>query len=158
MTSKSAHNGFWQTSDFLVIITLALGYILEKYVYEPGPIPLIEQWRYIDGGLVISLGVALIILAHITMRRENQPTAPGRPTTQIVHNGIFRVSRNPLYLGVVIAIIGIGIASDYLWFIFLSPLMVVAFNIVLIIPEERYLDDLFGEEYSAYRQKVRRWL
>lgn len=151
MKKNSAHNTFSQTSDALVIITLILGGILENYIFEPGPIPIAPLGRYISGGFVIALGVLLIILAHLNMRRAKQPTAPGKPTTQIVDNGVFRYSRSPLYLGVITAIIGIGITSDYLWFVFLLPLLVVAFNIVLIIPEERYLISLFGDEYSSYR-------
>ncbi len=91
------------------------------------------------------------------MSKEKQPTAPGQPTTKIVSDGIFQYSRNPLYLGVVIAMPGFGLAFNNIWLIILTMPLIIAFNYLLIKPEEKYLLEKFGDTYRGYTHHVRRW-
>jgi protein-S-isoprenylcysteine O-methyltransferase Ste14 len=75
-----------------------------------------------------------------------------------VTDGVFRVSRNPMYLGLVLLLIGwavwLGSASPWL----VPPLFVIVLTVVQIIPEERVLHRLFGEQYVSYQRSVARWI
>jgi protein-S-isoprenylcysteine O-methyltransferase Ste14 len=95
-------------------------------------------------------------IATITRAGSNVPT--NRPTTSIVDTGPYRFTRNPIYLGMMLGLVGLAIAFDSLW-----PLVaLVPFALVIrygvIAREEAYLERTFGEVYRRYRARVRRWL
>ena len=83
---------------------------------------------------------------------------PPRETTVLVTSGMYRYSRNPMYLGLVL----LTIAATIFFGTWLGIVIVVAFifllNLLQIIPEEEALLDIFGEEYIEYKKKVRRWI
>ena len=100
----------------------------------------------------------MVIWTKRTMSYAKQPTKPGEPTTKLVTGGPFAISRNPIYLGGTVSCLGVAFLFDLPWFL---PLMIAAtlFTMVfLVLPEERYLEALFGEEYRSYKESVRRWL
>jgi protein-S-isoprenylcysteine O-methyltransferase Ste14 len=80
------------------------------------------------------------------------------PTTTIVDTGPYRFTRNPIYLGIFLGLVGLAIAFDSLW-----PLVtLVPFTLVIrygvVAREEAYLERKFGHAYRRYRSRVRRWL
>jgi len=158
MEQKSAHSSIWYTTDFMILTAVAAGLVLENFVLEFGPLPVSSTLRLGLGGLLILVGILLIIFAKYEFHKSKQPSMPGKPTTKIVKSGIFKYSRNPLYLGIVIAFAGVGVMFDMVWFILLDIPLGMVFNKVLIVPEERYLSENFGEEYLLYMRNVRRWL
>ena len=83
---------------------------------------------------------------------------PTLPTTSIVTSGPYQYSRNPLYLGLTLFFVGLTLTMNTWWGILaLIPLVVVMHNAV-IVREEQYLEEKFGEIYRQYRSKVRRYL
>jgi protein-S-isoprenylcysteine O-methyltransferase Ste14 len=95
-------------------------------------------------------------LATITRAGSNVPT--NRPTTSIVDAGPYRFTRNPIYLGMMLGLVGLAIAFDSLWpLVTLVPFaLVIRYGVVA--REEAYLERTFGEVYRRYRARVRRWL
>ena len=87
-----------------------------------------------------------------------QPTDPGHPTTKVIKTGVFAISRNPLYLGGVLVLLGIALALNMLWALVMLLLSMILCYYILIIPEERYLSAKFGDEYKEYVASVHRWL
>ena len=83
---------------------------------------------------------------------------PGGATALVLRTGPFRVSRNPLYLGLIALDIAIALLAHSFWALVLVPVGVVALSWGAVRPEERYLSATFGAEYDAYRARVRRWL
>jgi len=158
MVQKSAHNSIWKTTDVMITITLVAGIILDIFVLNLGSIPFSPLFRLFLGSFFILVGLSLILLAKKAFNKNKQPSGPGKPTTKIVDDGIFKYSRNPLYLGIVITLIGGGITFDNLWFIVLVIPLIAVIHFALIIPEEQYLLDIFGEDYEIYLKNVRRWL
>lgn len=158
MTQKSAHKSIWQTTDAMIIIVLILGFIFNNYVYSFSGIHISNIFRYGAGGLFLLSGLFLVIRAKMEFSNLKQPSGPGEPTTKIVDSGIFKYSRNPLYLGILITFVGIGVSFVNLWYIILSVPLGLVIHYVLVLPEERYLSELFGEEYESYTTRVRRWL
>ena len=105
------------------------------------------------GGLVAVFGVAAFRRARTTVN----PTRP-QSTSSLVSGGVYRVSRNPMYLGFVLALVGVAfLLSNALSLVFI-PAFVLYMNRFQIGPEERVLTAIFGEEFTTYRQRVRRWV
>ena len=110
------------------------------------------------GVAVFALAVALLISAVITIRRAGTHVETHLPTTRIVHSGPYRFSRNPIYLAMMIGLVGLSIAFNSLWVL----VMLVPFSLVIrygvVAREEAYLERKFGDIYRLYRSRVRRWL
>ena len=112
-------------------------------------------------GIVLSgAGFIMAFVGVITFRRAGttiHPTTPHKATA-LVTGGIYRHTRNPMYLGVLLVLLGWGIFLASLPALFLLPLFVVYMTRFQIMPEERAMTALFGAEYTAYKLKVRRWI
>jgi protein-S-isoprenylcysteine O-methyltransferase Ste14 len=111
-------------------------------------------------GALVAAGAGICVAAVVSFRRANTTVNPTRPeaTSALVTSGIYRFSRNPMYLGFLLILIG--------WAAFLSsvpaltgaPLFVLYMNRFQVRPEEKAMSSIFGEEYEAYKTEVRRWL
>jgi protein-S-isoprenylcysteine O-methyltransferase Ste14 len=109
----------------------------------------------------VVLGVLAVVVGlagQQALRRAGTPILPGRTTTALVVRGPYRFSRNPLYVGLTLLYLAIACGLGMLWPILLLPLVLVAMHWLVIVPEERYLEAKFGDEYRAYRARVRRWV
>jgi protein-S-isoprenylcysteine O-methyltransferase Ste14 len=112
------------------------------------------------GGLVAAVGIAIAVAAFARFRNAGTTVNPLDPSkaSRLVTDGVFRVSRNPMYLGLVLLLIGwavwLGSASPWL----VPPLFVIVLTVVQIIPEEQALSRNFGESYLLYRRSVTRWI
>lgn len=115
--------------------------------------------------LLVWAGIALAVFAIIialavngVFKRVGTAIEPWKPTTQLVSTGLYAYSRNPIYAGFCLFNLGVGIALGNLWIVLsVFPAALLVYHIA-IKKEEAYLTEVFGEEYVAYRQKVRRWL
>lgn len=112
-------------------------------------------------GLAFVLVIAGLILdgaAAGHFRRLGTPPEPWKPTTALATEGLYRLSRNPIYVGFAVSYLGFGIAMDSpLALVMLAPCLIVIDRFV-IVREERYLEAKFGAAYAEYRSRVRRWL
>ena len=117
------------------------------------------------GGWRIPLGSALVIFFVVwngwalwLFGRHRTGLLPGQPTNAIIDEGPYRVSRNPLYLGLVALSVGVALLVPTFWGLVLTPAAVVLLEWGAIRPEERYLHRRFGAAYDDYAGRVRRWL
>ncbi len=112
------------------------------------------------GGAIMLAGGAIDLLAAGLFRSKGTTVNPIKVenATKLVTTGLFALSRNPMYLGMAMFLLGLGIGLGT----HVTPVVVVAFviwmNTSQIAREEKAMEDLFGEEYRAYRAKVRRWI
>jgi protein-S-isoprenylcysteine O-methyltransferase Ste14 len=116
-------------------------------------------WRRL-GAPVALLGVATGVAAFRHFRRARttiNPLDPGQASS-LVTGGVFRLSRNPMYLGLTLVLLGwaLWLGSLSPWAV--PPLFVALITLVQILPEERALTRLFGARYLEYRGAVPRWL
>ena len=158
MKLDAAHHSHWKTAHVIFGATLLVGLALH-FVWPLSVEPFTHDIPLkLIGTPMLILGAAIIILSKRDLEIHNQPSEPKAATSKIVQTGMFRVSRNPLYLGLFIAFCGLAVATDKLWWLLLSPLLLSLTHYLLIAPEEAYLEKKFGDEYKAYKRKVRRWI
>ena len=113
--------------------------------------------RSIALGLLI-LGLVLEGWAAGLFKRARTDVLPWKASTALVTTGLYRFSRNPIYLGYTITYVGLGVGLDSpMALTFVLPSLIVMERFV-IAREEAYLETRFGSAYSAYRETVRRWL
>lgn len=158
MTVDAAHKSKWMIAEVVFGVPFLLGVALQFAVPLAVP-PGALRWILVLAGLALVIaGVAVIVAARRELARFRQPTDPGYPTSQLVTTGVFAVSRNPLYLGAALLLLGIALALNLLWVVPAVALATVICHYALIVPEERYLAARFGNDYTAYIASVRRWL
>jgi protein-S-isoprenylcysteine O-methyltransferase Ste14 len=115
--------------------------------------------RYSAGGIItISALLGLGAWSVAIMRRSGQSENPWKPTNSIIERGPFRVTRNPMYLQMVIVCFGVAVGLMNGWLFLLTPVCGLLLHHLAIVPEERYLESKFGESYLAYKRRVPRWL
>lgn len=140
---------------FIFLSTAIIGYMIELL----RPTSIGENGKILIGGTVfITLSLIIIAIAAFTFRRVKTHLEPWKPTSTIVSDGIFAISRNPIYLAFCIANIGLGMLLNSWWILFSFIPTAILIYIIAIRPEEVYLERKFGGEYLDYKMRVRRWL
>jgi protein-S-isoprenylcysteine O-methyltransferase Ste14 len=124
------------------------------------PLDVPATFRVCVASALATCGIVVIVGAGVGFRRARttvNPTAPGR-TTHLVHTGIYRFSRNPMYLGMLLILLGWAVVLSNLLSIGLSAAFVLYMNRFQIPAEERMLSSLFRQDYDDYLRRVRRWI
>ena len=114
--------------------------------------------RWIAGIFLLLFGVALNVAGFVTQRRAGTDPIPFNPTTRIVSHGLYRFSRNPMYIGFAFWSLGLAVLVDSVWMLLALPIGLVLTDLLIVRREEAYLERKFGQEYVAYKQQVRRWI
>jgi protein-S-isoprenylcysteine O-methyltransferase Ste14 len=110
------------------------------------------------GWVFVAVGVAIAAVAAGAFRRAGTPVIPFEPSTALVTSGLYRVTRNPMYLGMVVLLIGVAILLGSLTAFLPVPVFAWIIQKWFIEGEERFLEEIFGENYLAFKRNVRRWL
>jgi protein-S-isoprenylcysteine O-methyltransferase Ste14 len=110
------------------------------------------------GVAVFCVGAIVALAAEWQFKATGTAILPTRPTTSIVSTGVYRFTRNPMYLGMSLGLIGAALGFDQLWFLLALPFAMLLVTKLAIEREEAYLTAKFGDAYLAYKAKVRRWV
>ncbi len=110
------------------------------------------------GGILVALGFSCMMWARILFTSRNTTLFVGRPSSQLVCDGPFRFSRNPMYVGVLVSLVGLALWVGSWPFYIAVPVTCLILNFFHIPREERLLREAFGERYRVYSTEVRRWL
>ncbi|MCU7549988.1 isoprenylcysteine carboxylmethyltransferase family protein [Chitinophagaceae bacterium LB-8] len=114
-------------------------------------------WKYF-GIVFIILGFALTYGSFILFRQAGTQTHPGVKATVLVHKGPYRYTRNPMYVGLVVILLGVAILLGSLSPFLVIPIMIWILHSKFILREEKWMESWFGESYLEYKKKTRRWL
>ena len=139
----------------LALAVIALAWLLEQVFALPiafGDLP----WRVGVAVVALALLLALLALAQFFIARTH--VEPWHPTTTIISHGLFRFSRNPIYLAFCIATLGAALMLNSWWVIAGTLPLIYLLQQLVIRREETYLEAKFGEHYREYKRRVRRWL
>ena len=141
----------------LFIGGLVVSWLLDRHVH---PLPLGQERELAAtfGMLLLAVGLALMAWGMITFRGARTAIIPMYGASRLVVHGPYRFTRNPMYTGFTFAYLGIALILNSAWPLLALPIVLALLVRRVIRREEAYLADAFGAEYSAYRQRVRRWL
>ncbi len=103
-------------------------------------------------------GLALIVWAARTLRRHSTTILPNKGADVLVTDGPFYYRRNPIYLGDVMIFLSLAEWTKNFWFVAAAVAFAVFVTQLAILPEERHLEDKFGDAYRDYKAKTRRWI
>ena len=139
----------------LFVIPILASLVLEWFV----PTSFVHgAFRWIIGALFFLAGIALNVGGFITQKRAGTDPIPFNPSTRIVSHGLYRFTRNPMYIGFALWTLALTILVDSVWTLLAIPIGLVLIDRIVITREESYLERKFGEEYLNYKRRVRRWI
>ncbi|HME71503.1 MAG TPA: isoprenylcysteine carboxylmethyltransferase family protein [Myxococcota bacterium] len=142
----------------LVYLMAVIAGGLLHYFLFPLPLVLPRTARVGVAVLTALMGVALMGSAFVLFRRTGQDPKPWKSTPEVISTGIYRFTRNPIYMGMALIQLSIGIGLGNGWIVALVPAVLVIIYAIAIRHEEAYLERKFGEAYTNYKASVRRWL
>ena len=140
------------------LVTFIFGFLIN---YTKDVFPKIEiRNQIIFGSFMIIIGLIIIFSAIILFKKYQTTLTPLNPSnaTKLITDGIYKFSRNPMYLGLLLVLLGISIIINLTGGVFLIPLFILYLNFFQIIPEENAMIDLFKDEFLDYKKNVRRWI
>lgn len=140
----------------ILFLALVAGYVIRLFV--GGRMPLPRAFAEGLGGLLMIVSLGIVIAAVSVFAQAGQPLQPATPASALFQKGVYKFSRNPIYLAMVLFGTGFGVATSNIWIIVTTAIAGVIFHFLVIKPEEDYLTRKFGEEYAEYRARVRRWI
>lgn len=118
-----------------------------------------EGWvQFVVAAPLVVLGVALSAGSVKRFDLAETDERYAGPTSALVQDGAYARSRNPMFLGLVLIYLGVVVAVNTAWGLIGLPVLVLWLHIGVVRREERFLEDLFGDEYSSYRKRVPRWI
>ena len=129
-----------------------------QYLFPLHLIDLALWVRIIPGVFLLAFSGLVAFSSFRILNKNATPYNPYRPTKKIVQEGPYARTRNPLYLSLVLLLIGFAFLGQSSYLFFLSIVLVMILDQGVIKPEEAYLEKKFGEEYIQYKLNVRRWL
>jgi protein-S-isoprenylcysteine O-methyltransferase Ste14 len=113
--------------------------------------------RIVMGGIAFVVGIGMAIGAIRIFRRIGTPARPSQPTLVLATTGVFTRTRNPMYVGGSLVLLGIAIGFALDWVLLLLVVSLPLLHYGIILPEERYLERKFGDEYRRYKTTVPRY-
>jgi protein-S-isoprenylcysteine O-methyltransferase Ste14 len=131
----------------------AMNQLVPLTVVEPVPIAV-----RIGGGLIGACAFVIASAAFFELYWAKTTFRPGHTANALVYLGVFKYSRNPIYLSFALFALGLGIATANPWMVLTAPIVLLYLQERVVKREETYLTARFGADYLAYKAKVRRWI
>ena len=140
------------------LVALTFGFLIN---YTKNIFPKIEvKNEFIFGSFMIISGLIIILSAIILFKKYQTAITPLNPSnaTKLITDGIYKFSRNPMYLGLLLVLSGISIILNPIGGFFFISLFILYLNFMQIIHEESAMLDLFKDDFLEYKENVRRWI
>jgi len=139
----------------VALFYIAVAFLLGWFVRIPLAVPVV---LYNIGFALTFIGFLLGVDAFIEFRKAHTTLDPHGSVKSLVVAGVYGFTRNPIYLGFLLMVIGLPLNSGIYWGILIAPFYTVTMNRLVIEREEAYLEKKFKEQYTGYKSRVRRWL
>jgi protein-S-isoprenylcysteine O-methyltransferase Ste14 len=141
--------------SLMAVFYIAVAYLLKWILPIPYEVPL--SLRNAGFGMVI-VGFFFGLAALFEFRKARTTSAPRGSVRSLVTTGIYRFTRNPIYLGFLFMVVGLPFNMNNYYGLIVSPFFIATVNKLVIEHEETYLEKKFGRTYIEYKSRVRRWL
>lgn len=140
----------------LLVLICLIGQIILAF---RGPLqPLIApHWQYLGVGLMFAAFLTMMLIARKFSRRQTTIIPDGKPS-ELMEDGLFAYSRNPIYVAMTVLLLGSGLAVGQVWGLLVVPIFILLVQRMWIVKEEENLEEEFGQMYRNYKAKVRRWV
>jgi protein-S-isoprenylcysteine O-methyltransferase Ste14 len=140
-------------------LTIIGGYVIGQFMPLFTAYELAAPGRYWIGATIIVVAVVVLAIWPIRYFKETgQNVTPWSETPEIILQGPFKFTRNPMYLMMLIVCVGFAIVFSEIWILILTPVLALVLYHIAIKHEEVYLEEKFGDSYRAYKHSVRRWI
>lgn len=149
MVKRIIYPPMWLAFGLVAVFTLNEFY--------PGPRFTGQAFQVIGGALIV-VGLFLLVIAGGLFRRAGTDLIPFRNVSTLVTDGVYRYTRNPMYLGMLLVLLGCAVTVGAGYALFVPVLFAAIIELRFIRPEEAMLRDLFPGEFPAYCRQVRRWI
>jgi protein-S-isoprenylcysteine O-methyltransferase Ste14 len=136
---------------FLLSVLLQKLFFIDHFIFKSLPFE-------IAAVVLILISLIFIIPALRQFFKTKNTVITVKPATSLQISGVYSITRNPMYLGLLLLYGGLVFLAGNWWTIIFMPVLIIAVTLLIVLPEERYLQREFGETYSLYKEKVRRWL
>jgi protein-S-isoprenylcysteine O-methyltransferase Ste14 len=157
MKTKSDHPGVYFPPPFIYVAAFLLSIFMQKKL--PFSNSLLESNFAVALGVLFAItGLNLILPAVIKFSKTKNTLIPNKSANSLQTAGIYSISRNPMYLGLLVLYIGIGCFKGNVWSFILIPMVILLVTKFVIRNEEEYLSRAFGIDYIEYQKKVKRWI
>jgi len=157
IATKKDNPGVYIPPPLIYVALFLVSFLLQ----ELAPIDRTFFYSAIAANISIVLLICSLIFvvpAILQFIRSKNSIVPLKPASSLQFRGIYAVTRNPMYFGLLLLYLGIGIVKGNWWTIMLVPLVIVLVQLLVIKKEEAYLERAFGQDYLNYRKQVRRWI
>ena len=143
-----------------LVLVLVLAGVMWFAAMQLPSLAITLPWRYGLAVTISGVGILFIFAGVYAFQKAKTTVNPTKPSaaSSVVTSGVYRLSRNPMYVGFLLGLIGWAIFLSHTLPFLLLPIYVAYMNRFQISPEERALSAKFGDEYETYKQAVRRWL
>jgi protein-S-isoprenylcysteine O-methyltransferase Ste14 len=138
-----------------LLVAIFVGYWMQRVVALN--LPDWGGWSVV-GGTVVGAGCAILIGGWVQFYRAKTNILHQKPSSHVIQSGLYRFSRNPIYVSALLLQVGIGVLMANLWVVLFVPVSKVMLDRFVIAGEEAYLEYAFGEVYAEYKRGVRRWV
>lgn len=153
--AADSHAGVRFPPPLIFVGTILIGLAADAWL---GLNPAMPDAVRMSGAVLVLAAVATGIRAIVQFVQAGNAPEPWKPDTAFVATGLYRFSRNPMYLAMALAHLGFALWSDSLGPLLMLPVACLLIDRLVIAREERHLSRRFGRSYEEYRRHVRRWL
>lgn len=154
MTDKPANPGVIAPPPLMLLAALVAGLILGWLAPLDGLARIPALWRWIAGGAILAAGVVTNLQGFFRFQHAGTPVRPWKTTTKLVTDGIYAHVRNPMYFGMTALLLALGLALANDWLIICAAIFLLILHFGVVRREERFLEQIFGDEYTAYKKRV----
>ena len=141
----------------IYLVAVIAGGLIDRYLVSV-PLGLPRGVRFGAAALATAIGIGVMAAAIGLFRRTEQDPKLWESTPEIISTGVYRFTRNPMYVGMALLQAGIGLALASGWTIALVPVVLAVVYATAVRHEEAYLEEKFGAAYLSYKNSVRRWI
>jgi protein-S-isoprenylcysteine O-methyltransferase Ste14 len=158
MAASNDTPGVIAPPPLIATVTVVIGLLLDRMLPAYLLINVLTFWpRMTIGGLLAIAGGALALSAERRFKAAGTNVPPWKPSLRLASDGIYSRMRNPMYIGLLLLVAGIGVATASDWIVALLVPTALVLHHGVVLREERYLETKFGEEYRRYKASVPRW-
>lgn len=157
MEKQADHPGVYFPPPLLYLAVFLVTIVIQRFI------PLDNSFfgsttAMVGSFLFVAAGFAFMLPAVLKFLQTKNTLIPVKPATSLQATGVYAVSRNPMYLGLLLIYIGVTFWIGNWWTFIFVPFLIVLINKLIIEKEERYLERAFGAPFTKYKKKVRRWI